>query len=261
LSQQLDALLDLDLPGRESELVALAAHDPTLAQELRRLLALGAAREDFLAEPLRPSGRDDDGDGKAPRAGERVGAYTLLRVLGEGGMGQVWLAVRADGLYQRKVALKLLRPGLADPRLRQRFDREREILARFAHPHIARLLDAGIDKPTDNRTSRWNTSRANRSPTTAAPAQLDIAARLDLFLPGLRSGQPRACEPDRASRPEAVATSWSPRPGMCACSTSASPSCSTSTPLPVETRPAPACAPSPCTTPRRSRSAASRSPP
>ena len=59
-------------------------------------------------------------------------------------MGQVWLAERADGLYQRRVALKLLRPGLADPNLRLRFSRERQILARLAHPHIARLLDAGI---------------------------------------------------------------------------------------------------------------------
>src|SRR3546814_14378947 len=65
-------------------------------------------------------------------------------MLGEGGMGQVWLASRADGLYQRRVALKLLRPGLADPNLRLRFTRERQILARLGHPHIARLLDAGI---------------------------------------------------------------------------------------------------------------------
>src|SRR3546814_20518022 len=59
-------------------------------------------------------------------------------------MGQVWLASRADGLYQRRVALKLLRPGLADPNLPLRFTRERQILARLGHPHIARLLDAGI---------------------------------------------------------------------------------------------------------------------
>ena len=59
-------------------------------------------------------------------------------------MGQVWQAARSDGLYQRRVALKLLRPGLADPNLRLRFTRERQILARLAHPHIARLLDAGV---------------------------------------------------------------------------------------------------------------------
>lgn len=59
-------------------------------------------------------------------------------------MGQVWRASRADGLYQRRVALKLLRPGLADENLRLRFARERQILARLAHPHIAGLLDAGV---------------------------------------------------------------------------------------------------------------------
>src|SRR3546814_1046129 len=59
-------------------------------------------------------------------------------------MGQGWLASRADGLYQRRVALKLLRPGLADPNLRLRFTRERQILARLGHPHIALLRDAGI---------------------------------------------------------------------------------------------------------------------
>ena len=61
-------------------------------------------------------------------------------------MGQVWLAARADGLYQRRVALKLLRPGLTDTDLRLRFTRERQILARLAHPHIARLLDAGVSR-------------------------------------------------------------------------------------------------------------------
>ena len=61
-------------------------------------------------------------------------------------MGQVWLAVRADGLYERRVALKLLRPGLGDVGLHARFTRERQILARLGHAHIARLLDAGISQ-------------------------------------------------------------------------------------------------------------------
>src|SRR6476661_8570650 len=72
------------------------------------------------------------------------GPYRLEELLGEGGMGQVWRASRADGLYQRRVALKLLRPGLTDQNLRLRFARERQILARLAHPHIAGLLDAGV---------------------------------------------------------------------------------------------------------------------
>ncbi|HAI46245.1 MAG TPA: hypothetical protein DCM50_05995 [Stenotrophomonas sp.] len=73
------------------------------------------------------------------RAGSQVGPYRLLGPLGEGGMGEVWLAERCDGLYQRQVALKLLRSGVADPGLRQRFGRERQILARLQHPHLVAM--------------------------------------------------------------------------------------------------------------------------
>lgn len=137
LSAELDVLLDLEPGAREARLDELAHDDPGLASELRRLLLLEDDSADFLSRPvLPPSG--------LMVAGNEVGPYRLERLLGEGGMGQVWLAARADGLYQRRVALKLLRPGLADSDLRLRFTREREILGRLAHPHIARLLDAGI---------------------------------------------------------------------------------------------------------------------
>lgn len=142
LSPLLDALLELDAEARRARLDELRTEDSGLADELEALLALEDEHEDFLAEPLvapPPMAKPDS----------MIGPYKLDRLLGEGGMGQVWLARRADGLYQRRVALKLLRPGLADPNLRQRFTRERQILARLGHPHIARLLDAGIS--TDNQ--------------------------------------------------------------------------------------------------------------
>ena len=77
--------------------------------------------------------------------GARVGPYELIRLLGAGGMAQVWLARRADGAFKRDVALKL--PTLTHLRtdLEQRFARERDILASLEHPHIARFYDAGID--------------------------------------------------------------------------------------------------------------------
>ncbi|WP_374248509.1 protein kinase [Thermomonas sp.] len=173
LSPLLDALLELPDGQRDEHLAALRAEDPQLAEELAQLLALEADDSEFLTTPVL-----EIPNGTVP--GARLGAYRLERLLGEGGMGQVWLAARADGLYTRKVALKLLRPGLANPQLRQRFDRERAILARFTHPNIASLLDAGIDHDGQpflaleyvegEPITRWCQSR-----------QLDIPARLDLF--------------------------------------------------------------------------------
>ena len=137
LSPLLDALFELDPPARERRLAELRADDPALAAELEALVALEAGEEDFLSKPaLSPLA------GLHP--GQEIGPYRLDRQIGEGGMGQVWRASRADGLYERRVALKLLRPGLADTNLRLHFTRERQILARLAHPNIARLLDAGI---------------------------------------------------------------------------------------------------------------------
>jgi eukaryotic-like serine/threonine-protein kinase len=76
-------------------------------------------------------------------SGRRIGAYVLLRRIGEGGMGEVWLAERADGRFEQQVAVKLLHAGLVLPSLAERFRREGAILAKLAHVNIARLIDAG----------------------------------------------------------------------------------------------------------------------
>jgi eukaryotic-like serine/threonine-protein kinase len=138
LSPLLDSLFELPIEARAQRLRELRDEDPTLTADLESLIALEAESADFLTEPLVPSRL------AGAQPGIEIGPYRLERLLGEGGMGQVWLAARSDGLYQRRVALKLLRPGLTDTNLRQRFTRERQILARLAHPHIARLLDAGV---------------------------------------------------------------------------------------------------------------------
>ena len=173
LSPLLDELLELAPDARAARLAVLRDADRALADELERLLQREAEDTTFLGEPLalRAGGVS---------AGSRVGPYMLERLLGEGGMGQVWLAARADGSYERKVALKLLRPGLADTRLRQRFDRERDILARFAHPFIAQLLDAGIDVDGQPYLAL---EYVQGEPITAYCQQraLPIPARLELF--------------------------------------------------------------------------------
>ena len=140
LSPLLDELLELTGEERAARLVRIEADDPEIGTELRKMLLLEDERPDFLAKPM------VDASLFSPQAGQEIGPYRLVAPLGEGGMGQVWLAMRSDGLYERRVALKLLRPGLGDAGLRARFTRERQILARLGHAHIARLLDAGISQ-------------------------------------------------------------------------------------------------------------------
>ncbi|MEO8755803.1 MAG: protein kinase, partial [Casimicrobiaceae bacterium] len=86
----------------------------------------------------------DAPDDTATLVGRTFGPYRVLRILGHGGMGIVWLAERADGLFTRQVALKLVHPSLMGTALTDRFAREREILAGLEHPNIAHLLDAGF---------------------------------------------------------------------------------------------------------------------
>lgn len=80
--------------------------------------------------------------GAQPQAGDLVGAWRLIRPLGEGGMGRVYLAERADGAYAQRAAIKLLQVAAAKD-ARERFEHERQILAGLEHPQIARLLDGG----------------------------------------------------------------------------------------------------------------------
>nr|MCU0636670.1 serine/threonine protein kinase [Gemmatimonadaceae bacterium] len=77
-------------------------------------------------------------------AGQALGAWTLVRPLGRGGMGAVWLAERNDGRFAGRAAVKLLHPSLTEGANAQRFQREGEVLARLTHPNIARLYDAGV---------------------------------------------------------------------------------------------------------------------
>ena len=73
-----------------------------------------------------------------------MGAYRLLSPIGQGGMGSVWLAERSDGRFEGRAALKLLNAALVGRSAEERFRREGTILARLTHPHIGRLVDAGL---------------------------------------------------------------------------------------------------------------------
>src|SRR5581483_11176967 len=79
-----------------------------------------------------------------PLEGTKIGGYTIDRLLGRGGMGEVWLASRSDGLFEGRCAIKFFYGAAGHARLANRFRREGRLLARLTHPHIGRLLDAGI---------------------------------------------------------------------------------------------------------------------
>ena len=134
--------LELEPAARAAWLAEVRSEQPTVAAKLEALLAREAELDAHgflenaeLIELLALS---------PPLAGRRVGAYTIERQLGQGGMGTVWLARRSDGRYEGKAAVKLLNLALVDPVGSARFRREGTALARLTHPNIARLIDAGV---------------------------------------------------------------------------------------------------------------------
>ena len=149
---EIEALLDeaftLATADREPWLQGLAGDRAAHRETLRELLAMQARIEtdDFLADlPRLPPMPHGAAAGHAhPAPGGAVGPYRLIEEIGSGGMGTVWLAERADGTLRRRVALKLPRFVWGDA-LADRMARERDILSTLAHPHIARLYDAGVD--------------------------------------------------------------------------------------------------------------------
>ena len=139
-SPYLDAVLDLPAPEREARLRDLRASEPDIAHDVDAMLAQHRvlSAEGFLdarplIEPPEPA-----------LAGVTVGAYRLVSPIGHGGMGSVWLAERSDGRFEGQAALKLLNTALVGRAGEERFKREGTILARLTHPHIGRLIDAGV---------------------------------------------------------------------------------------------------------------------
>jgi serine/threonine-protein kinase len=149
MSQLLDEALPLDAAGRHAWLERVSPEHWDLTLALRQALLPGESQAaDLKAMSTLPKvGWADQANGPAASGlepGARVGPYELIRLLGAGGMAEVWLARRADGAFRRDMALKL--PMLTRPQagLELRFARERDILASLEHPLIARLYDAGV---------------------------------------------------------------------------------------------------------------------
>jgi tetratricopeptide (TPR) repeat protein len=177
-SELLDEVLDLPLSRRAAWLAALGPEHAEVVPWLSKVMAAdgnvtGAGFMNTLsAEPL------EDSDFSP---GQSVGPYLLERRLGDGGMGEVWLATRSDGTLTRRVALKLPHRYLFAGVLRRRFERERDILAALSHPNIAHLYDAGVDDQQHPFLAmEWvdGVSLGEHCANLKVPLQ----SRLDLFL-------------------------------------------------------------------------------
>ena len=143
VSPYLDEALTMTGERRAAWLAAISADDAALAAELQSLLAEheNVQQARFLedAVPLvQPAVQIPSMEGQT------IGAYRLLSLIGQGGMGSVWLAERCDGRFEGRAAVKLLNIALVGRAVEERFRREGDFLAKVTHSHIARLIDAGV---------------------------------------------------------------------------------------------------------------------
>jgi tetratricopeptide (TPR) repeat protein len=178
----------IDLPEAEWE-AALARErdDEALRADVLALLRADAAasgRTEMRArapDVVARLAEQLDQAGSGVHAGLRLGAFRLIREIGRGGMGAVWLAERADGEFDQQVAIKLIRGGWDAAETQQRFRAERQILAGLQHPNIAHLVDGGVT--ADGRP--WLALEYVDGVDLRAwcdAQQLDLRQRLELFL-------------------------------------------------------------------------------
>jgi serine/threonine protein kinase/Tfp pilus assembly protein PilF len=136
----LEGALDREVAERTAFLDAACEGDDELRREVESLLASEPELGDFIETPVFRIRPEED----VPlAAGQRIGAYRVVRELGRGGMGSVYLAERADEEFEQRVALKLVRRGMDTDEIVRRFRSERQILAHLDHPNIAKLFDGG----------------------------------------------------------------------------------------------------------------------
>ena len=164
--------LELDPNQRAAYLDEACGEDVSLRDELESLLREHDSSTSLLQQPLQPIPLPELKTGS-------IGPYQLLSKIGEGGMGQVWLAQRSDGSLKRTVAIKLPYAGFHTREFLERFNRERDILASLAHPHIATLYDAGVTEGQPFLVLEY----IEGEPITAYSerTQLDVAAQTALF--------------------------------------------------------------------------------
>jgi eukaryotic-like serine/threonine-protein kinase len=143
LKELFEAAVDL-APNERAALLSNACDgDDALRREIESLLDSDNHTDGFIEEPVFEIPRDLFPEAEESLAGRQFGPYQVLREIGRGGLGAVYLAARADDEYRKQVAIKLVRRGLDTEDILHRFRNERQILAQLDHPNIARLIDGG----------------------------------------------------------------------------------------------------------------------
>lgn len=181
IKEILEQALELE-PSARRDFLDKSGASGEIRAEVESLLAFEEEAEDMMhlsAVEFSSDFFDEEADENA-LIGRNVGAYRIVRELGFGGMGAVYLAERTDGKFNQKVALKLLKREMNTAALRRRFQQEREILASLEHPNIARLLDAGT---TDDRVPFLAMEYVEGLPINdyCDNHELSLNERLDLF--------------------------------------------------------------------------------
>jgi tetratricopeptide (TPR) repeat protein len=177
IAELFEKAVELPLDGRASWLATACADDDALRAEVERLLRADARASRFMERP--PAVISAAIDHAVEGEPHQFGPYRVLRRIGVGGMGEVWLCERSDGEFEQRVAIKQL--AYPTPGLLQRFRQERQILARLEHPNIARLIDGGL---AANGAPYLAMEYVEGVPITtfARDRALDVPALLRLFL-------------------------------------------------------------------------------
>ncbi len=168
-------MIDQPPEARDAWLDGVCRSEPKVGDAVRAMA--DASRSSRFLPTSPPEAHDPNVDDSGPA---RIGHYRVIRELGRGGMGIVYLGERDDGLFEHRVAIKLIRRTLLSERALDRFATERRILARLRHPHIAQMLDGGVTPEGDSYIvmelidGEAITDYCDRR-------QLDLKARLHLF--------------------------------------------------------------------------------
>ena len=174
-----DAWAELPESERDAWLAALAADRPDV--HARLLALIRADRDAEAAAFLDPAAAKATVDVAPGLEGRRLGPWVVERLIGSGGMGQVWLARRTDGLYDGLAAIKLVRLAAVGAAANERFAREGRLLGRLSHPNIARLLDAGVSE-SGERYLVLEYVEGERIDLWCDRRRLGVGERLHLFL-------------------------------------------------------------------------------